>query len=216
MDNIINTFKFFIDFLFKGEVISDKLKVSFKFFASLFIIKLSVIVVYFALFFLVFGIMPMNERTNLLGSNGLKIFFNVVVLAPIIEEFIFRFHQKLKFKNVLTSLGFSVLLFFGDFFLLILIIYFSFLLICLRINIKLSNLVIVYSSSVLFALGHVIQNQNLDFFNLNSQILISFFPHFISALILSFIFLNKGIKYSIFFHSIWNFFPFLMELAKKI
>ena len=200
--------------MFKGEVLGDQLKVSLKFFASLFIIKLTLIVFFFSLFFLVFGIMPITERTKFLGKDELMIFLNVVVLAPIIEEFIFRFHQNLKLKNILTSLGFSIFLFFGDFFLIILIVYFSFLLICQRLDIKISKIGVVYSSSILFSLGHLIQNHNLDFFILNSHLILSFFPHFISALILSFIFLNKGIKYSIFFHAFWNLFPFLMALIK--
>jgi uncharacterized protein len=214
MDNIKNTLISFWNFLFKGEVLGDQLKVSLKFFAYLYFIKLSIIVFFISLIFLVFGIMPINEETKLLGNDKLKIFLNMVVLAPIIEEFIFRFHQNLKFRNVLTSLGFSVFLFFGDFFLIILIIYFSLLLIIQRMKFKISKIGIVYSSSLLFALGHVIQNQNWDFYLLNPQLIISFFPHFISALMLSFIFLNKGIKYSIFFHAFWNFFPFLMTLVK--
>ncbi|WP_373282248.1 CPBP family glutamic-type intramembrane protease [Belliella aquatica] len=146
------------------------------------------------------------------GENIYKIFLNVVILAPLIEEFVFRYHLRLKFKNVVFSAIASIVLFHDSFLKLSLILlYFLTIFVFLKSDIEVKRLILVFVSSFMFAVLHLDFAESYISFEYSIFV---FLPHFFGALVYCYVFFKKGIFVSIMLHIIWNLVGFLSFLLK--
>lgn len=212
MLNFISNFYYFLN---KGILIKNDPKFDFKFFLSIFLFKIIfLLIIGFIQFFFINYNLDMKNKV-FLDESYLKIFLNLVIIAPILEEFIFRYHLKLDVKRVFVSFLFSCFLFYDNlFFLLLMTIYFAFLIYNIRKNNNINVLVFVYLSSVLFAVGHFYSYSETVSVDNFYQFVLLFISHFIGALILGYIFKRNGLLFSILFHSAFNFFPFMILALK--
>lgn len=169
------------------------------------------------LFFIIFQLIFFNLKNNngssvFNGDNYFKIFINVVFLAPILEEIVFRYHNDLRFKNLLFSILASITLFHDSLSVLFVILsYFLILLTLLKLNLKIKRLALVYISSFMFAILHVIFFESSD--NIENLVFI-FLPRFFGGLLFCYVFFKKGIALSILLHMFWNLFPFLVYFLR--
>ncbi|QDH78276.1 CPBP family intramembrane metalloprotease [Echinicola soli] len=128
-----------------------------------------------------------------------------VVIAPLLEEPIFRLHLNLKKSSIWWGLVLSLLIVFSDWFIgLAFMIYLVYLLIMLGEKSTPNLKMVVYTSSAFFALVHLSNFTNFEFgdhFYLTPFLVGS---QFITGLFLSYIRLNHGMKWCILFHGTFN------------
>ncbi|MGY6520488.1 MAG: CPBP family glutamic-type intramembrane protease [Mongoliitalea sp.] len=147
------------------------------------------------------------------GSDHFKVFLNVVLLAPIFEELVLRYHLGFKLKNIILSMLASIVLFHKTLYMLVAFLpYFFLLIILIKQNFKVHRLILIYTSSLIFATLHLCFHETTPSFE-NSIFI--FFPRFFSGLLFCFIYFNNGIIASIIFHMIWNLFPFSINFLTK-
>ncbi len=128
-----------------------------------------------------------------------------IVVAPLFEETIFRLHLDLKKPYIWWGLGLSLLIVISDWFVgLALMIYLLYLLIMLHEKSPPNLKMVVYISAAFFALIHLGNYTKFDI--LSHFYLIPFLvgSQFVGGLILSYIRLNHGIKWSILYHGVFN------------
>ncbi|GAB4055065.1 CPBP family glutamic-type intramembrane protease [Spirosoma litoris] len=161
-------------------------------------------------------------------TSNFQFIFEVVILAPFLEEFAFRgIIQSNRLTVTLAVIVIAYLmacvlnqanfysltvktLSIGIFSILFGILFYKFLsyyLISLTANYKI-NIYIIWLSACGFALWHY---NNYDFVNARPQtIFLALLPHFISGLVLSWTSLIYGLKWSIILHIINNAIPTLI------
>jgi membrane protease YdiL (CAAX protease family) len=156
-----------------------------------------------------------NENHVFEGDNFIIIFLNVVVLAPILEELFYRYHTKFQIKNIFFSLLAAIILCYDNFIMLFLIIsYFMILLAVLKLDIKINRLILVYISSLIFGISHVVYSENSHFLGDFVNSIFIFAPRVFSGLLFCYVFHKKGIFSSIILHSAWNLVPFLLVFLR--
>jgi len=205
----------FKDFLFFNNY-TKKNKFTYLDFLVLILFKISILIlVSFFIFYM--GLDKFERSIGQDDTTHIKLFLNAIILVPVIEEIIFRYHQKLSFKGIILSTIFAVLLFYSSLWLLLFFgLYMGGLLVAINLNTPPPRIVIVFLSSVIFALFHLDNFNNIDYLHEFYFIPILIFSQFISGLILSFIFWNFGLKYSVFFHMIWNAIFILPKILYEI
>jgi len=203
----------FWKFLGSGKVYGKNIKLDKIFIFSYLFLKL-VIVIIFSLIKLLFSESILHQSNDVFsGTNSFILFLNVVVLAPILEEIIFRYHFKFSQKSIFISAGLAIFWLYDEFnYLLILLIYFAILLILINKKIRFNKMFFVYLSSAIFAFLHlmaypvILQSQNV----LDMILMVS--PHFVGGLLLCYVFFRNGIVAGIALHSLWNFIPYIIHL----
>ncbi len=207
--------KDFYNFLISGTVSNQSIGIKKRFFLNLLILKGFVFLFFVLLNLFFFNLKIRTEPLVFDGDNFFKIFFNVVLLAPILEELIFRYHIKIQYNNIIFSFLASCLVFYDSIlFLTVLTAYFIILLVFLRLNTKINPLILVYISAFIFGVSHVVYTDYSFTFEGVINLFFVFAPRFLSGLIFSYVFFKKGIISSIFLHLIWNFIPFLLVFLR--
>jgi len=175
-----------------------------KSFLTLLFFKILVVLLMSTLIFTL-GIENFQHVDGWLGTSKFKIVLNAVILAPIMEEFMFRYHQKLSIQRLLISFLFALIMFHSSLFhLLIFGLYMGGLALLLKFRTPPSRIIIVFLSALMFALFHLANYNTLDVLTDFYYIPVLILSQFVGAFILSFIFWNYGLKYSILFHMAWN------------
>lgn len=128
-----------------------------------------------------------------------------VLLAPIIEEMIFRYHLRMSQQTIFISLLLALLLVADMRALIIVFIgYLLFLMYRLRIEKPLPLPFVVYISNSFFALVHLSNFENFDLFTQFYWIPLLIGVQFIIGLLFCFIRVHYGIKFAIIFHALYN------------
>ncbi|KEO72012.1 hypothetical protein [Anditalea andensis] len=96
-----NIFLDFRHFLTSSNSLS-KADLDGKSFLTLLVFKILVVLL-LATLILTFRIEKFQHVDGWLGTSKFKIVLNAVILAPIMEEFMFRYHQKLSIQRLLIS-----------------------------------------------------------------------------------------------------------------
>lgn|GEM_PF-2522418 len=199
-------------FLTKGKTSHEFSESNTNFLKNLYLIKVGFFLILFLLNLLLFDL---KIKGNIEGLNKQGFFIdslNILLLAPILEEILFRFHLNLKLKNIIFSTIAACIFFYDHFwFLLVLILYFSILILINKRNKPSNDLIFVYISAFIFGIAHLAyRDLNLAYEDILSYIYI-FTLRFFNALIYSYVFFKRGIYFSILLHFLWNFFPFLID-----
>lgn len=198
-----------------------------KLFILLFIIVLIFLGTITSFFDLVF-----KFKNNSITIYNLNNYLKLVVIAPIIEEMVFRFFLKPKYKNIIILVVFMTIL--GIYYyivkktlnyiiviLLINIIFFYLIYnkaVLKKFQIHFINYFSIYfcSFSIIFALLHSFNYQiENPLFYIILPLIVA--PQFIMGLFFGYIRMKYNILYSIFFHCLNNFLlstPFLIHIIK--
>lgn len=199
-----------------GEIQEADKELNLAFFVKLFFLKLGLLIFYFIIVVLVLGFDLFQGFESKASDCMLITFLNFIILAPILEELIFRNHLNLKLNNIGLALLVAVFLFWGEGFFVVIMGYL--ILVGLIINYRKPNtkLLLIYLSSLLFAFAH--HYQIIDWANMEtiSKFILKSFPHFISGIILSYLYFRNGILAAMFFHAFWNLLPFFGEWFSRI
>ncbi len=163
-----------------------------------------------------------NLKSNqIFGKNKYFGAFLALFLAPLIEEFAYRYHLSLKKNCIIISLAIlSFVHLGGSIFRLTIDDYFTWIKISLILVImvfggKIINdkviqffkkhyMVYVYTFALFFAFGHTdiyIKNLQSDFLYILPILVL---PQFVLALVCSYLRLKNGIVWAIFFHFLFN------------
>ncbi|AFL84783.1 CAAX amino terminal protease family [Belliella baltica DSM 15883] len=189
---------------------------NFKFLANALFLKWIIFSVFLLLNFLVFN-QSLPKSNSVFGEdNIIKIFLNVVILAPILEELVFRYHIGNKLKHIVFSAIASIILFYDSLIVLsVLLLFFLILSFFLKNKIKVKNLILVYTSSIMFGVLHVTFTENFYLLeNLTNSIFV-FITKFFGGLLFCYVFDKKGIFLSIILHMLWNLVPFLLFFLRN-
>lgn len=169
------------------------------------------------------------DKLNTKKRPLLKIFISIILIAPIIEELIFRVHLKLKRKFFIISIVLLSCLLISEvyktksfnFNSIFYIIYILYLFLVMFINIKYSiedsvylrktNIII---NCLFFALFHI-TNYKITNNNNVYLLIINVLPMFIFGYYFSIIRLKLNIYWAILAHMTANFLPFIILIIKK-
>jgi membrane protease YdiL (CAAX protease family) len=203
-----------LTFALSGTIQEEEKELTLSIFLRLFFIKFYLLGLYIGLVTIVFGLGEFSNIEQRAGSSIVHTFVNFIVLAPILEELIFRNHLSLKLENILLALLLSIILFWGDWFIVILLWYFILVGYTRIRKIFISRLLLIYSSSIIFAFAHHYQIIDWN----NSGTIVDFFlksvPQFIGGLFYCYIYFRNGVIVSMLFHAFWNLLPFLSECLR--
>ncbi|MBN7815167.1 CPBP family glutamic-type intramembrane protease [Algoriphagus pacificus] len=145
-----------------------------------------------------------NGLGDLLKENKWIIAIFGIVLAPLIEEPIFRLHLDLKITSIWYSLGLSLLFAMAIWFPIIFIGYMIFLLIRVSSDNPPPLKFVVYFSAAFFGLVHITNFKDFDYGQYFYYIPFLVAIQFWIGLVLSYIRLNHGMKWAILFHGVYN------------
>lgn len=145
-----------------------------------------------------------NGLADLLKENKWIIAIFGILLAPLIEEPIFRLHLDLKITSIWYSLGLSLLFAMAIWFPIIFIGYMTFLLIRVKNDNPPSLKFVVYFTAAFFGLVHITNFKDFDYGQFFYYIPFLVAIQFWIGLILSYIRLNHGMSWAILFHGIYN------------
>lgn len=146
-----------------------------------------------------------SKLEELLRSNKWVVAISAIFLAPILEEPIFRLHLDLKKSSIWWGIGLSLLMLSEVWIPVALVwIYFLFLLIKVGKGDVPQLKYVVWISSALFALVHIGNFTDFDFGRYFYWIPFMVGAQFLVGLVLCYIRLNHGMKWSIIFHGVYN------------
>lgn len=170
------------------------------------LLALLLVIIPYAFFIDLIGLDQFDHKLEeFLKSNKFLVVIMTIVLAPVLEELIFRYH--LNFKKSATLIGFALSFIFTYNSMVLLIIatlYFGFVFIKLLLKQKPNLKFCIYASTTLFALVHLINFENFDLAQHFYWVPFLVGAQFIIGLVLSFIRVNYGIYTSILFHGVYN------------
>lgn len=128
-----------------------------------------------------------------------------IVIAPLIEEPVFRLHLDFKKKSIYLGMGLSILLV-TDFWVISVayLAYLFFLLTKIKNNDPPKLKLIIFSSSAFFALVHLGNFSGFDWIGKFYYIPILVGAQFFIGLILSYIRIRHGIRTAMLFHAAYN------------
>lgn len=215
-------FNDFYSFVYKTEY-EKKIKLNFKeFMCFLFFFLVSsfflTIVLYF---YLKNTALDISLKSTFFSDFDYKTFLKIVIIVPVLEEFIFRsilVSNRLSLSAFLFAMLYLMFAYWGiDVFLNLTI---SLLIVSIQYytNLRIPKMiynksfkVIIYSFSILFAIYHIWN------FNITPQVLflspLLLFPKFFIGISLSFIRVRFGLMFSIISHSLHNLVPVLIYLS---
>src|SRR5690606_23373751 len=128
-----------------------------------------------------------------------------IVIAPLLEESIFRYHLTLRIKAICWSLALSLLMLSGMWWITVgLLLYLVVLLVLVLNNKKPPLYFVVYVSGFFFGIVHLSNYGNFDFFLNFYWIPFLVGTQFAIGLLLSFIRLNFGLARAMYFHGAYN------------
>lgn len=146
-----------------------------------------------------------NMIEQMLKENKWLVAFLAIFLAPILEEPIFRLHLDLKISSIWWGIGLSVLLLSEVWWPVVLIWAYLFYLIYRVSRGNPPNLkYVIWISSSLFALVHMGNFTDFDYSRYFYWVPFMVGAQFVVGLVLSYIRLNHGMKWAIFFHGVYN------------
>ncbi len=141
----------------------------------------------------------------LLNSNKFLIFMLAIVIAPIVEELIFRYHLNFKKSSIFIGFALSFILTYNLVVGMILAsLYFIFTIIIIILKLKPNLKFYIYSSSTLFALIHIINYEGFDFMQYFYFVPLMVASQFFVGLVLSYIRIKYNIYNAILFHAVFN------------
>lgn len=135
-------------------------------------------------------------------ENRWLVVFMAIVIAPLMEEPLFRLHLVLKKSYIYWGMGLSI--FFLSYPVILLWIYFIYLLVNLNRGVQTNLKFVVFTSSALFALVHIGNYPGFDYAQYFYLIPVLVGAQFIIGLVLSYIRLIYGMKWAILFHAFYN------------
>ncbi|EAZ81072.1 CPBP family glutamic-type intramembrane protease [Algoriphagus machipongonensis] len=199
-------------FLTSGRKVEETFKSNRKLIFNLYILKAGIFLLFVFLNFFLFNFKIDGRVEGYVGLGFFKDLINYLILAPILEEILFRYHNNLKIGNIIASLIATCLIFYDHiWFLSLLILYFLVLILISSLKKEVDNLVIVYVSAFIFGASHLAYIEgSFSFEDILSYVYI-FLPKFLSGLIYSYVFFKKGICFSILLHFLWNLLPFIID-----
>lgn len=127
-----------------------------------------------------------------------------IIIAPLVEEPIFRLHLDLKKSSIWWSMILSLLFAMAIWFPIIFIGYMIFLLIRVSSDNPPSLKFVVYFSAAFFGLVHITNFKDFDYGQYFYYIPFLVAIQFWIGLVLSYIRLNHGMKWAILFHGVYN------------
>ena len=194
-----------IQFFKKPTLYLPAKKASFQDFLILALAELILIlpVILFITFFL--GDKFENMVFDDLEDKPILILFAVVILAPLLEELYFRYHQNRKYLSILLTLIVAVFAIIAEVYLSI--FYLIYLVVLLGFKVSKKEIPIpfmVYSVSVFFAFVHLTNYVEVDWLANFYWAPMLVFSQFIGGIILSFIRVHEGLFKAMLFHGMWN------------
>lgn len=146
-----------------------------------------------------------HKLEELLKDNKWVVAILAIFLAPILEEPIFRLHLDLKKSSIWWGIGLSVLML-GEVWWPVALLWVYLLFLLFRVskrnppNLK----YVVWISSALFALVHIGNFKDFDYGQYFYWVPFMVGVQFMIGLVLSYIRLNHGMKWSMIFHGVYN------------
>jgi uncharacterized protein len=142
---------------------------------------------------------------ELMKNNKLLVIILAIIIAPILEEAIFRYHLNLQKNAILWGLGLSVLAISQYWYLVVsFMVYLIYLYVRVNQGNPLSLSTVVYLSSVFFALVHMGNFKDFDFLANFYWIPFLVAAQFFLGMLLSFIRLHYGLGRAMIFHGAYN------------
>ncbi|WP_439488931.1 CPBP family glutamic-type intramembrane protease [Algoriphagus sp.] len=148
-----------------------------------------------------------------LEDNPYLMLFAVAILAPILEEVLFRYHQNRKYFSIIFTLTVAALVSI-EVHSFILYVTYLFVLLGFKISKKAIPIpLMVYFTSGFFALVHLTNYIGVDWWIDFYWAPLLVFSQFIGGIVLSFIRLHEGLFKAMLFHAMWNgFFSLVLFL----
>lgn len=142
---------------------------------------------------------------ELLKENKLLVIILAIIVAPFLEEVIFRYHLNLKKNAIIISLILSVMVISEYWYLVVsFMVYLVYLYFRVNKDMPISIKWAVFISSFFFALVHMGNFKDFDFLSNFYWIPLLVAVQFFIGLILSFIRLHYGLTMAIIFHATYN------------
>lgn len=142
---------------------------------------------------------------DLLKSNKWLLVGSAVLIAPLLEEPIYRLHLDFKKSSIWWGIGLSLLLISEVWVPLALLWIWLFFLLFMVSRGNMPNLKLtIFVSSALFAIVHLGNFTDFDYGTYFYWVPFIVGAQFLIGLVLSYIRLNYGIKWSIIFHGVYN------------
>lgn len=198
-------------FFQSGEIQEADKELTPSFFAKLFSVKFGLLLFYFLVVAMVFGFEIFQGFESKSSKSILFTFLNLIILAPVLEELIFRNHLNLKPKNLILAALITVFLFWGEGFIFVMLGYFTLVWLLRNNNNPKTKIFLIYLSSLLFAFAHYSQIFDWTDMEIIRKVILRSFPQFLSGIILSYLYFRNGILVCMFFHGLWNLLPFFSE-----
>lgn len=199
-------------FLSSGRTSDESLNSNIKLIFNLYILKIGIFLLFVLLNFSFFDFKIDGRIEGLYNLGFFKQLVNFLILAPILEEILFRYHLKLKVGNIIASIIVTGLIFHDQiWFLLFLNLYFFILILMSSLKKKVNDLIIVYISAFIFGISHLAYKELSFSFEYMLSCIYIFTPRFLGGLIYSYVFFKKGICFSILLHFLWNLLPFIIN-----
>ena len=202
-------------FLTTGKISDLQLKLNSKFIFSYISLKISIIILFLLVKIIFFGLGVTYRNEVFENPNFLKLFLNILIIAPLFEEMICRYHLNFSKKSIFISSIFACVFLYDELTLLfIILIYLGLLVFMIVKNLRFNRLTFVYLSSFIFACSHLISYPQIL---VNRNLIEAVFvigPHFFGGLLLSYVFFRNGIIASIALHSLWNLIPYSIHVFK--
>lgn len=203
MDN--NIFQDLILFVKKPQIIREVAPLSVSNFFLLLMITFGLVIPYaFLLEFMGVGEFD-NIIQEMMRNQKALVLVLVIVLAPLIEETIFRYHLSLQKKAIIASLLLSVLMISQLWIIAVgLMIYLLVLLMLVIRKNPPAIHIVVYISAFFFGIVHLGNYRDFDFFSNFYWIPFLVLIQFGLGLLLSFIRLHYGLLKAMLFHAVYN------------
>lgn len=180
-------------------------KIEGKEFFFLLLITFSLVIPY-ALILEAAGIDQFNHiMETLIKDHKWLLVVLAIVIAPLVEEPIFRLHLDFKKSSIWWGIGLSVFVISEIWILFVLLlIWLFYLLITVSVGKKPNLKYSIFISATLFALVHLGNFTDFDYAKYFYWVPFMVGAQFLIGLILSYIRLNHGMKTAILFHAVYN------------
>ena len=193
-----------LDFLKNPEKAASYQPMKLSDFLSLLVLVLFVVIPYAYLLELAGMDQFESVLEDILKENKWLVAIFAILLAPLIEEPVFRLHLDLKKSSIWWSLVLSLLFAAAIWFPLIFVGYMIFLLVNVYDENPPPLKLVVYVSAALFGLVHIANFKDFDYGLYFYYIPFLVGIQFLMGLVLSYIRLNHGMKWAMLFHGVYN------------